>query len=95
MSLIIRTDFLVTASCDGHVKFWKKTEEGIEFVKHYRGHLGEELPWCYCSKLIIFARVNLQRLLLYIYTDYSVLTLYSCIQCESSYGSSLMKDRID
>lgn len=34
------TDFLVTASCDGHVKFWKKTEEGIEFVKHFRSHLG-------------------------------------------------------
>lgn len=34
------TDFLVTASCDGHVKFWKKMDEGIEFVKHFRSHLG-------------------------------------------------------
>lgn len=34
-----RTDFLITASCDGHVKFWKKTEELIEFVKHFRSHL--------------------------------------------------------
>ncbi|ELU17611.1 hypothetical protein CAPTEDRAFT_160326 [Capitella teleta] len=35
------TDFLVTASCDGHVKFWKKKEDdGIEFVKHFRAHLG-------------------------------------------------------
>lgn len=34
-----RTDFVVTASCDGHVKFWKKQEEGIEFVKHFRSHL--------------------------------------------------------
>ena len=26
---------------DGHVKFWKKKEdEGIEFVKHFRSHLG-------------------------------------------------------
>lgn len=33
------TDFLVTASVDGHVKFWKKREEGIEFVKHFRSHL--------------------------------------------------------
>jgi peptidylprolyl isomerase domain and WD repeat-containing protein 1 len=24
---------------DGHVKFWKKQDEGIEFVKHYRAHL--------------------------------------------------------
>lgn len=34
------TDFLITASCDGHVKFWKKMEEGVEFVKHFRSHLG-------------------------------------------------------
>lgn len=35
------TDFIITASCDGHVKFWKKMETGIEFVKHFRSHLGE------------------------------------------------------
>lgn len=36
-----RTDFVITASQDGHVKFWKKKEdEGIEFVKHFRSHLG-------------------------------------------------------
>jgi len=37
-----RTDFIVTASQDGHVKFWKKQVEGVEFVKHFRAHLGEE-----------------------------------------------------
>jgi len=35
-----RTDFIITCSCDGHIKFWKKQETGIEFVKHFRGHLG-------------------------------------------------------
>ena len=35
-----RTDFLITTSVDGHVKFWKKTQKGIEFVKHFRAHLG-------------------------------------------------------
>ncbi|XP_016369747.1 peptidylprolyl isomerase domain and WD repeat-containing protein 1-like, partial [Sinocyclocheilus rhinocerous] len=35
------TDFTITASQDGHVKFWKKKEdEGVEFVKHFRSHLG-------------------------------------------------------
>ncbi|XP_072379062.1 peptidylprolyl isomerase domain and WD repeat-containing protein 1 [Diabrotica undecimpunctata] len=34
------TDFIITASCDGHIKFWKKMENGIEFVKHFRSHLG-------------------------------------------------------
>lgn len=33
------TDFIVTASCDGHIKFWKKVFGGIEFVKHFRAHL--------------------------------------------------------
>ncbi|GFS84199.1 peptidylprolyl isomerase domain and WD repeat-containing protein 1 [Nephila pilipes] len=35
-----KTDFLITASCDGHLKFWKKSDEGIVFVKHFRAHLG-------------------------------------------------------
>uniref|UniRef100_A0AAX7V6K2 peptidylprolyl isomerase n=1 Tax=Astatotilapia calliptera TaxID=8154 RepID=A0AAX7V6K2_ASTCA len=36
-----KSDFILTASQDGHVKFWKKKEdEGIEFVKHFRSHLG-------------------------------------------------------
>ena len=35
-----RTDFFVTGSVDGHLKFWKKSSEGIEFVKHYRSHPG-------------------------------------------------------
>ena len=26
------------------VKFWKKQYEGIEFVKHYRAHLGQTFP---------------------------------------------------
>lgn len=34
------TDFIITTSIDGHVKFWKKQELGIEFVKHYRAHIG-------------------------------------------------------
>src|SRR5208282_5072218 len=34
------TDFVITTSVDGIVKFWKKQAVGIEFVKLYRGHLG-------------------------------------------------------
>merc|ERR1719412_2284039 len=32
--------FIITASADGHIKFWKKDAEGIEFVKHFRAHVG-------------------------------------------------------
>ena len=34
-----RSDFVITASKDGFVKFWKKAKEGIEFVKVFRAHL--------------------------------------------------------
>ncbi|KAG6855549.1 hypothetical protein H0H87_001249 [Tephrocybe sp. NHM501043] len=37
--VVTKTDFLITTSVDGHLKLWKKQEEGIEFVKHYRAHL--------------------------------------------------------
>ena len=32
-------EFLLTGSSDGHVKFWKKVEGDIDFVKHYHAHL--------------------------------------------------------
>lgn len=35
-----QTEFIITASHDGHVKFWKKLPMNIEFVKHYHAHLG-------------------------------------------------------
>lgn len=39
--MVSRTyDYLITASCDGHIKFWKKMLQGIEFVKHFQAHLG-------------------------------------------------------
>lgn len=40
---VTRTLFIITASVDGHIKFWTKKDPkdgpGIEFVKHYRAHL--------------------------------------------------------
>ncbi|KOS16852.1 Peptidyl-prolyl cis-trans isomerase cyp15 [Escovopsis weberi] len=35
------TDFLITSSLDGVVKFWKKIGQGIEFVKQFKAHEGE------------------------------------------------------
>jgi peptidylprolyl isomerase domain and WD repeat-containing protein 1 len=32
-------EFIVTASEDGHVKFWRKMQDSIEFVKHFHAHL--------------------------------------------------------
>ena len=35
------TDFLITTSTDGVVKFWKKVNVGVEFVKEYKAHAGD------------------------------------------------------
>lgn len=35
-----KTQFLITASVDGYIKFWKKTTTGIEFVKSFKSHVG-------------------------------------------------------
>jgi peptidylprolyl isomerase domain and WD repeat-containing protein 1 len=36
-------DFIITASVDGVVKFWKKVATGIEFAKEYQAHEGRVL----------------------------------------------------
>ena len=33
-------EFVITGSTDGHIKFWKKRQRGVEFAKHFRAHLG-------------------------------------------------------
>ncbi|KAJ3242477.1 hypothetical protein HDU81_003185 [Chytriomyces hyalinus] len=48
-------DFLITTSIDGHVKFWKKTDKGVEFVKHYRAHLGPVVGVACSSDGALFA----------------------------------------
>ncbi|KAL8371049.1 hypothetical protein RB595_001073 [Gaeumannomyces hyphopodioides] len=35
------TEFLITASVDGVVKFWKKVAQSIEFVKEFKAHQGD------------------------------------------------------
>jgi peptidylprolyl isomerase domain and WD repeat-containing protein 1 len=35
------TEFLITSSVDGVVKFWKTMAGGIEFVKEFKAHNGE------------------------------------------------------
>ena len=41
ISVAKNAEFIITGSCDGHVKFWKKMPDNIEFVKHFQAHLGE------------------------------------------------------
>lgn len=32
--------FILTASEDGYIKFWKKQDIGIEFAKQFKAHMG-------------------------------------------------------
>lgn len=36
--LVTATQYLITGSRDGILKFWKKFHGGVEFVKQYRAH---------------------------------------------------------
>lgn len=36
----ISTGFVITTSVDGHVKFWKRVEGNLKFLKHLRAHMG-------------------------------------------------------
>jgi peptidylprolyl isomerase domain and WD repeat-containing protein 1 len=40
VAVAAQTEFFITGSADGHIKFWKKQPQGIEFAKHYKAHLG-------------------------------------------------------
>ncbi len=40
VAVALGTDFFITASADGHIKFWKKQPQGIEFAKHYKARAG-------------------------------------------------------
>ncbi|KAJ1982459.1 Peptidyl-prolyl cis-trans isomerase cyp15 [Dimargaris verticillata] len=57
------TDFVVTTSVDGHVKFWKKTVDGIEFVKHYRAHLGTIVGVSLSADGLLFATASADKTL--------------------------------
>lgn len=56
--VVTKTDFIITGSIDGHVKFWKKTDDGIEFVKHFRAHLGSVIAMCVNANGIYLASAS-------------------------------------
>lgn len=37
----LKYDYIFTLSVDGFLKFWKKVQGGIEFVKTFRAHAGK------------------------------------------------------
>mmetsp|Transcript_12389 Transcript_12389/g.34796 ORF Transcript_12389/g.34796 Transcript_12389/m.34796 type:complete len:620 (-) Transcript_12389:303-2162(-) len=45
-NVVTAGEFFITGSVDGHVKFWKKLPAGVEFVKHFRAHVGRVQALC-------------------------------------------------
>jgi len=37
----LKYDYIFTMSVDGYLKFWKKVQGGIEFVKTFKAHTGK------------------------------------------------------
>lgn len=58
-----RTNFILTASADGHVKFWRKWTKGIEFVKHFLSHLGSVEGLCASADGLLAASTGSDRAL--------------------------------
>jgi peptidylprolyl isomerase domain and WD repeat-containing protein 1 len=49
------SDFVITTSVDGRVKFWKKAASGIEFAKEYSAHEGQILDSAVSTDGALFA----------------------------------------
>jgi WD40 repeat protein len=52
------TQFLITASIDGHIKLWKKQDIGIEFVKHYKAHMAAVVGVSASADGTLFASIS-------------------------------------
>mmetsp|Transcript_21447 Transcript_21447/g.27271 ORF Transcript_21447/g.27271 Transcript_21447/m.27271 type:complete len:607 (-) Transcript_21447:39-1859(-) len=55
---INKTNFIVTTSTDGFVKFWKKQAEGIVFVKMFRAHLDSVTDIAVSSDGLLMATIS-------------------------------------
>ncbi|KAI9506718.1 hypothetical protein BX070DRAFT_238267 [Coemansia spiralis] len=59
--VMTKTGFIITISVDGHIKFWKKREKGIEFVKDFRAHLGPISAYAVSTDGHLFATTSADK----------------------------------
>lgn len=52
------SDFIITTSIDGVVKFWKKLATGVEFAKEYRAHEGKIVSTSISADSTLFATLG-------------------------------------
>ncbi|PVU86047.1 hypothetical protein BB560_006823 [Smittium megazygosporum] len=53
-----KTDFLISASSDGHIKFWKISEKDLEFVKNYKAHTSTVSQLCCNDPGLLLASIS-------------------------------------
>ena len=61
VSVSPRTDFIITTSIDGYVKFWRKKPLGIEFVKQFKAHSETIVATCVSYDGQHFATAGLDK----------------------------------
>ncbi|KAJ2595281.1 Peptidyl-prolyl cis-trans isomerase cyp15 [Coemansia sp. RSA 1721] len=59
--VVTKSGFVLTLSADGHVKFWKKSGKGIEFVKDFRAHMSAAIACALSSDGELFATVSTDK----------------------------------
>ncbi|KAJ2820058.1 Peptidyl-prolyl cis-trans isomerase cyp15 [Coemansia furcata] len=60
--VVTATGFVITISADGHVKFWKKSAQGIEFVKDFRAHLSAVVAHALSPDGQLFATTSVDKM---------------------------------
>ncbi|KAJ2159785.1 Peptidyl-prolyl cis-trans isomerase cyp15 [Coemansia sp. RSA 552] len=58
---VTKTGFVITASADGHVKFWKRRNKGIEFVKGFRAHTRAAVAYAASADGHMFATASTDK----------------------------------
>ncbi|OAF68503.1 hypothetical protein A3Q56_03627 [Intoshia linei] len=98
--IVTKTNFIISGSRNGHIKFWKKQEaEGIEFVKQFRAHSGKLLYMCADKNGDYFASISDDKTLkIFDVVNFDMINmikfLYVPVTCVWCYGSQHTYKRI-
>ncbi|KAJ2001402.1 Peptidyl-prolyl cis-trans isomerase cyp15 [Coemansia thaxteri] len=61
--VVAKAGFVITISADGHLKFWKMSASGIEFVKDFRAHLGAIIAYTLSPDGQLFATSSTDKMI--------------------------------
>jgi peptidylprolyl isomerase domain and WD repeat-containing protein 1 len=85
------TDFLITSSLDGAVKFWKKSSGDVEFVKDFKAHHGEITSVSVSADGRSFASAGVDNTIKLF--DVASFGMWSCAALKTRFGLKLIWNR--